>query len=103
MSIGTIKGVEIGEGFQAARMKGSEHNDHFEMNDGNVQTKTNYAGGILGGISSGEDIVVRAAVKPASSISKKQETVDVEGSGTEIQVKGRHDPCICPRAVPCGW
>ena len=100
MSIGTIKGIEFGMGFDATKMKGSEHNDSFLAEGSNVHTRRNLAGGILGGISTGEDIVLRVAVKPASSISKSQQTVSVHHSEETIEVKGRHDPCICPRAVP---
>lgn len=102
ISIPAIKGFEIGSGFAAARMRGSEHNDEIykENRTGRIRTKTNYAGGILGGISNGEDIVVRVAVKPPSSIPKAQSTVDVKGRSRTISVKGRHDPCLCPRVVP---
>ena len=102
MSIPALKGFEIGSGFAATKMKGSEHNDEFykERKTGRVRTKTNYAGGILGGISTGEDIVVRVAVKPPSSIPKAQRTVDTKGRAQTIKVEGRHDPCICPRVVP---
>lgn len=102
LSIPAVKGFEIGSGFAAARMKGSEHNDEFykERKTGRVRTRTNFAGGILGGISNGEDIVVRVAVKPPSSILKAQQTVDVKGKTKTIKVEGRHDPCLCPRAVP---
>ncbi len=100
MSIGTIKGVEIGSGFEVAKLRGSEANDIFYTKDGKVHTKTNHCGGILGGISTGEDIVVRVAVKPASSIAKFQDTIDQNLQKTNVQVKGRHDPCICPRVVP---
>ncbi len=102
MSIGAIKGFEIGNGFAAARLKGSENNDpmYFDKRAKRVRTRTNNAGGIAGGISNGEDIVVRIAVKPPSSIIKKQETVTTEGKRATISVEGRHDPCICPRVVP---
>ena len=100
LSIGTIKGVEFGEGFNAITKLGSENNDEFEMDNGNVSTKSNNAGGILGGITNGQDIVLRVAVKPPSSITKNQKTVTKEGEETDVQVFGRHDPCICPRAVP---
>ncbi len=102
MSIGAIKGFEVGNGFAAAKLKGSENNDpmYFDKKHKRVRTRTNNAGGIAGGISNGEDIVVRIAVKPASSIVKKQETVTVKGKSAKISVEGRHDPCICPRVVP---
>lgn len=102
MSIGAIKGFEIGNGFAAARLKGSENNDpiYYDKKLKRVRTRTNNAGGISGGISNGEDIVIRIAVKPASSIAKKQETVTLDGKPARISVEGRHDPCICPRVVP---
>jgi len=102
MSIPAIKGFEIGSGFGAAHMRGSEHNDEFvkDKKTGRIRTTTNYSGGILGGISNGEDIVVRVAVKPPSSIPKAQQTVDTKGRARTIKVEGRHDPCLCPRAVP---
>jgi chorismate synthase len=102
LSIPATKGFEIGSGFAAVKMKGSEHNDEFykDKKTGKIRTKTNYAGGILGGISNGEDIVIRVAVKPPSSIPKTQETVDVKGRKRTIKVEGRHDPCLCPRVVP---
>ncbi|MCB0375744.1 MAG: chorismate synthase, partial [Sinomicrobium sp.] len=92
MSIGTIRGVEFGLGFEAARMRGSEHNDKFYMDGDRVRTTTNHAGGILGGISNGEDIILRAAVKPPSSIAQKQQSVDTHGKDVTVEVKGRHDP-----------
>jgi chorismate synthase len=96
-----VKGVELGAGFEAARLKGSENNDSYVLKDGEIKTLTNNAGGVLGGISSGMPIVVRASVKPTPSISKKQKTVDLSRmEETTIQVKGRHDPCIVPKAVP---
>jgi chorismate synthase len=100
MSIGTARGVEFGLGFNATKMTGSKHNDKFYMDGDRVRTTTNHAGGILGGISNGENIVVRLAVKPPSSIAQSQKTVSAEGESTTIEVKGRHDPCICPRVVP---
>lgn len=100
LSIATIKGIEFGLGFEATKMTGFEHNDAFVMKDGQVSTQTNNAGGILGGISSGEDITLRLAVKPPSSISKSQQTVNKQGVAEKIEVHGRHDPCICPRVVP---
>jgi chorismate synthase len=102
MSIGAIKGFEVGNGFQAARLRGSENNDPMYRDErtGSIRTRTNNAGGIAGGISNGEEIVVRIAVKPPSSIRKEQETVTVDGKAATISVEGRHDPCICPRVVP---
>ena len=102
LSIGAVKGFEVGNGFVAARLKGSENNDsmYVEETTGRVRTRTNNAGGIAGGISNGEDIVVRIAVKPPSSIRKEQETVTVDKKPATISVEGRHDPCICPRVVP---
>jgi chorismate synthase len=101
MSIGAVKGVEIGVGFECAGMKGSEMNDEFILKDGVVRMKSNNAGGILGGISTGEPIICRIAVKPTPSISKPQKTVDlVKIEEKEIEIVGRHDPCICPRIVP---
>ena len=102
MSIGAIRGFEVGNGFAAARLKGSQNNDpmYVEEGTGRIRTRSNHAGGIAGGISNGEDIVVRIAVKPPSSIRKEQETVTVEGKPAVISVEGRHDPCICPRVVP---
>ncbi len=101
MSIPSIKGVEIGSGFEAAGKRGSEANDSFMIDDGQIRSRTNHAGGILGGISTGMPIVVRVAVKPTSSIGKKQQTVNLkEMKETTIEIKGRHDPCIVPRAVP---
>jgi len=96
MGIGAVKGVEIGAGFAAARRFGSENNDAI-MSTGFA---SNHAGGILGGISTGQDIVVRIAVKPTPSIEKVQQTRDVKGTGVSISVKGRHDPCIVPRVLP---
>ena len=96
LSIGAVKGVEIGEGFAAARMRGSEQND--QMDEGGFLS--NHAGGILGGISTGEDIVVRIAVKPTPSIAREQRTVDTGGKGRLISVRGRHDPCLVPRLAP---
>ncbi|MHC1600671.1 MAG: chorismate synthase [Candidatus Methanospirareceae archaeon] len=101
MSIGAVKGVEIGAGFEAARLKGSEMNDEFYIKEGRIRTRTNNAGGILGGISTGEPVICRIAVKPTSSIAKSQRSVDMQKmEDVEIRIKGRHDPCICPRIVP---
>lgn len=101
MSIGGIRGFEVGTGFEVAKKKGSQANDlMFRRRDGSLGFRTNNAGGLLGGITNGEDLVVRIAVKPTSSISKVQKTVDKKGSPRNLTVKGRHDPCLCPRAVP---
>ncbi len=92
-----VKGVEFGEGFGSAHMRGSEHNDPFCMQDGRPPMATNHAGGILGGISTGEPVIARFAIKPTSSIL----TEDLDAHrDTELTVRGRHDPCIAPRAVP---
>lgn len=99
MSIGAVKGFEIGAGFEAARATGLTNNDSFVMSQGNVKKKTNHAGGVLGGMSDGSDIVFRAAVKPTPSISALQDTVNKSGDNIEVSVKGRHDPMIVPRAV----
>jgi chorismate synthase len=100
-AIPSVKGVEFGAGFNAARLKGSQNNDPFYIEDEKIITKTNRAGGILGGISSGMPVIVRVAVKPTPSISQKQETVNIDDmSKTELEIKGRHDACIVPRAVP---
>ena len=101
MSIGATKGIEFGSGFKAAEMLGSENNDVFHVDEGgNIMPRTNNAGGLLGGISTGQDVVLRLAVKPPSSINKVQHTVDKFGNPVELSVGGRHDPCICPRVVP---
>ncbi len=101
-SLPAVVGVEYGAGFKVAAMKGSEHNDLFEAGPGGVRTKTNRHGGMLGGISSGMPIVVRAAVKPTSSLPLEQETVTQQGEKTTIRTRGRHDPCLLPRFVPIG-
>lgn len=100
MSIGAVKAVEIGAGIKVAEMHGSECNDQITKKGTKTITKTNNAGGIVGGISNGMPIIARVAVKPTPSISKEQDTVDIKGNKTKISTKGRHDPCICPRVVP---
>lgn len=100
MGINAVKGVEIGAGFSAATLSGSENADRMRIENGQVSFLTNSAGGILGGISTGQPIVARFAVKPTSSILQPVETVDVHGNNTTIQTKGRHDPCVGIRAVP---
>jgi chorismate synthase len=102
MGINAVKGVEIGAGFGAAELSGEENADEMRMQDRKVAFLSNRAGGILGGISTGQDIVVRFAVKPTSSILQHRKTVDVAGHDTEISTKGRHDPCVGIRAVPVG-
>lgn len=99
MSIGAVKGFEIGDGFSAAASRGSENNDGFRMEDGKIVKKTNHSGGVLGGISDGSPIIFRAAVKPTPSIAQTQKTVSRDGKDVEINIKGRHDPMIVPRAV----
>ncbi len=100
ISIPAAKGVEIGAGFNAVSMSGPEHNDEMRMQDGSVAFLSNNAGGILGGISSGQDIVARLAIKPTSSVSTPQRTVDVHGKNVEVVTTGRHDPCVAIRGVP---
>ena len=102
MSIPAVHGFEIGSGFSASKMLGSEHNDQFffDKRNNKIKMKTNNAGGILGGISTGADIIIRIAVKPPSSISKGQTTINHTGKTHEITLEGRYDPCICPRIVP---
>ncbi|MEM6422472.1 MAG: chorismate synthase, partial [Pseudomonadota bacterium] len=102
MSINAVKGVEIGEGFAAAALKGSENADEITMGEGGPVFSDNHAGGILGGISTGQDVVVRFAVKPTSSILTPRRTIDTAGQESEIVTKGRHDPCVGIRAVPVG-
>ncbi|MBO5209134.1 MAG: chorismate synthase [Lachnospiraceae bacterium] len=99
MSIGAVKAVEIGDGTQVASRRGSENNDAFTIKDGNVTKVTNHAGGILGGISDGSTILLRAHVKPTPSIFSPQQTVNKQGENIEVSIKGRHDPVVVPRAV----
>jgi chorismate synthase len=100
LSLPATKGFEIGSGFAGARLRGSEHNDLFETRDGRVRTRTNRSGGTQGGISNGEELVFRVAFKPTATILRPQQTVDVQGAATELIGRGRHDPCVVPRAVP---
>lgn len=100
LSINAVKGFEIGSGFEGTKLKGSQHNDSFYMKDGKVRTKTNYAGGVLGGISNGETIYFRVAFKPVSTIKKEQQTVTRNKEEVTLKAAGRHDPCVLPRAVP---
>jgi chorismate synthase len=101
LSINAVKGFDYGSGFDGTELYGSQHNDEFYADEqGNVRTKTNHAGGILGGISSGEDIYFRVAFKPTATIMVDQESVDKDGNAITVSGKGRHDPCVLPRAVP---
>jgi len=99
LSIPATKGFEIGSGFEGTRMRGSEHNDPFVLKDGKLGTVTNHSGGIQGGISNGESILFRVAFKPPATIGVDQATANFEGSNVVLQAKGRHDPCVVPRAV----
>lgn len=100
LSINATKGFEVGTGFTGTEMFGSEHNDEFSSKGGKIITKTNNSGGIQGGISNGMPIIFRVAFKPTSTIKKIQNTVDTKGNKVELEAKGRHDPCVLPRAVP---
>ncbi|WP_221029577.1 chorismate synthase [Actomonas aquatica] len=100
LSLPATKGFEVGSGFGGTLLKGSEHNDRFENRDGQVRTASNRSGGVQGGISNGEELVFRVAFKPTATILQKQATVDRDGQPTELMGKGRHDPCVVPRAVP---
>jgi chorismate synthase len=100
LSIPAAKAFEIGSGFAATRMRGSEHNDAFEVRGGKIRTKTNHSGGVQGGISNGEDIYFRVAFKPPATIALQQKTVTSSKQQTDLTARGRHDPCVLPRAVP---
>jgi chorismate synthase len=100
LSLPAAKGFEIGSGFAGTRLRGSQHNDPFYDGGGRVRTRGNRSGGVQGGISNGEDIVIRVAFKPTATILREQETVDEDGHDTTIKARGRHDPCVLPRAVP---
>lgn len=100
LSINAVKGFEYGSGFAGVSMKGSEHNDIFNNTAGNVSTQTNHSGGIQGGISNGEDIYFRVAFKPVATIMQKQASINKDGDNITLEGKGRHDPCVLPRAVP---
>ncbi len=101
LSINAAKGFDIGLGFDSVGLRGSEHNDPFIPGvQGRIRTRSNHAGGVLGGISTGEDIVFRVAFKPVATISKEQDTVTTSGAPTRLSAAGRHDPCVLPRAVP---
>jgi chorismate synthase len=100
LSIPATKGFEVGSGFAGSRLNGSVHNDPFIAADGRLGTATNNSGGIQGGISNGEPIVLRVAFKPPATIGLAQKTVDFDGHPVTLEAKGRHDPCVVPRAVP---
>jgi len=101
-AIPAVKGIEFGAGFGAASMRGSEHNDPFYFYDDKIKTLSNHHGGILGGITSGMPVIFRSAIKPTPSIGKTQKSVHLDkAEPATLAVKGRHDPCIVPRAVPC--
>ncbi len=100
MSVGAVKGIEFGAGFASAAMSGKEYNDEFFMDGGQVKTRTNNCGGIIGGISTGNRITIRMAIRPTGSISIEQQTVDIQHNATAIETHGRHDPCIVPRVIP---
>ena len=100
LSINAVKGFEFGSGFQGVKMNGSAHNDLFYEEDGKVKTKTNFSGGIQGGISNGQDIYFNVAFKPVATIMQDQESINETGESVTVSGKGRHDPCVVPRAVP---
>jgi chorismate synthase len=100
LSINAVKGFEYGSGFEGVTLRGSQHNDEFVNEAGKIRTKTNHSGGVQGGISNGEDIYFRVAFKPVATIMQDQSTVDKEGNEAVVSGKGRHDPCVVPRAVP---
>lgn len=100
LSINATKGFEFGSGFAGTTMRGSEHNDPFVTSEDGICTTSNYSGGVQGGISNGEDIYFKVAFKPVATLLQKQKTVDVHGNETVLDAKGRHDPCVLPRAVP---
>ncbi len=100
LSINAVKGFELGSGFEGVKMRGSAHNDVIENKDGKIQTVTNHSGGIQGGISNGEDIYFNVAFKPVATIMQDQPSIDTEGNSATAAGKGRHDPCVVPRAVP---
>jgi len=100
LSINAVKGFEYGSGFEGVKMYGSQHNDSFQSEDGKVTTSTNHSGGIQGGISNGQDIYFNVAFKPIATIMNDQESIDKDGNKVTVKGKGRHDPCVVPRAVP---
>ncbi len=100
LSLPATKGFEVGSGFAGTLLKGSEHNDLFESHEGEIRTQSNRSGGVQGGITNGEELTFRVAFKPTATILQKQATVDLAGAETELMGRGRHDPCVVPRAVP---
>jgi chorismate synthase len=100
LSINAVKGFEYGSGFEGTTLTGSQHNDEFVNEGGKIRTKTNHSGGVQGGISNGEDIYFNVAFKPVATIMQDQQSVDKEGNEVSVSGKGRHDPCVVPRAVP---
>ena len=100
LSINAVKGFEYGSGFEGTKMLGSQHNDEFFNDKGNLRTKSNFSGGIQGGISNGEEIYFKVAFKPVATILSSQNTVNESGDNVILKAKGRHDPCVVPRAVP---
>ena len=100
LGINAVKGFEYGSGFEGIKLRGSQHNDEFYNDAGRIRTKTNNSGGVQGGISNGEDIYFNVAFKPVATIMQDQATVDKLGNETNVSGKGRHDPCVVPRAVP---
>ena len=100
LSINAVKGFEYGSGFEGTKMLGSQHNDEFISEKGSLHTKSNHSGGIQGGISNGEDIYFKVAFKPVATILSAQNTVNHDGDNVVLKAKGRHDPCVVPRAVP---
>ena len=100
LSINAVKAFEYGDGFKGLKQRGSEQNDVFYNHNGIIQTRTNHSGGIQGGISNGQDIFFRVAFKPVATVLMEQHTVNIDGVDTSMQAKGRHDPCVLPRAVP---
>ena len=100
LSLPAVKGFDIGSGFDAVEMTGKTHNDPFVVGDSGPVTATNNSGGVQGGISNGADVIFRVAFKPTATISSSQETVDMDNNPVELSAKGRHDPCVLPRAVP---
>jgi chorismate synthase len=100
LGINAVKGFEYGSGFEGTKLCGSQHNDVFIQTENGIRTKTNHSGGIQGGISNGEDIYFNVAFKPIATLLKEQKTVDINSNEITINPKGRHDPCVLPRAVP---